>query len=67
MINLLVDHVGLLELLRLCLIDYVLLLVRQYRPVSPLKISSPVVDSLVDLDVMVVSPVELGVTSREPD
>lgn len=67
MINLLVDHAGLLELSRLCLIDFVLLLVRQYRPVSQLKISLPVVDTLVDMDVMVVIPVQLGLICRVLD
>ena len=66
-INLLVDHAGLLEQLKLCLIDFVLLQINPSRPESLLKIYLHAVDSLVDLDVTEDSPEVLGAISRARD
>ncbi len=64
-INLLVVHVGLSELLKLWVIDYVSLQGNKTKPEFQLKTYLLVVVSHVVSVVMVVSPVELGVTSRK--
>ena len=64
-INLLVVHVGHLVQLKLCLIDFVSLLVKQNKPESPQRIYLHAVDSFVVSDVMEVIPQVLGASSKE--
>jgi hypothetical protein len=66
-ISLLVDHAGLLEQLKLCQIDFVLLQAKPSRLESPLRIYSHAVDSLVVLDATEDSLEVLGAISRTRD
>lgn len=65
-INLLVDLVGLSELLKLCLIDSVLLLDKKTKPKSHLKIYYPVVH-LVEMVVVEVIHLLLGIIIKTLD